>query len=374
MRRRGELKVGLVGRRAQAFVAGFRSMPECQVVAFCDLNPETLQTIADRHQISERYRDFDVMVEKDLDVVVVATPMPFLAPQSAAALTHGKHVLAEVTAAVSLDECQLLVEAVRASGRKYMMAENYCYNKPNSMIRHMVREGLFGEIYYAEGAYLHDCHSVHYDSEGNPTWRATWQVGKRGCTYGTHSLGPLLQWFDDSVATVSCQGSGVHTDPSHVMDDIVTMICKTTRGALLDVRLDMQSHRPHNMTHYVLQGTKGAYHSARRRGEPNLIWLEGRSPDAQTWQSLEEYESEFLPEPWRSLGPEAAQAGHGGGDYFVVRDFAQSILNDTTPPIDVYRALDFTVPGLVSEESIARGGVPLPVPDFRALSNTPSQR
>jgi hypothetical protein len=121
------------------------------------------------------------------------------------------------------------------------------------------------------------------------------------------------------------------------------------------------------MTHYVLQGTKGAYQSARRPGEPNLVWLEGHSPDKELWQDLAEYESEYLPEPWRSLGEQATHAGHGGGDFFVARDWIASIVDDTDLTVDVYRALDFTVPGLVSEESIVRGGVPLDVPDFREV-------
>lgn len=41
--------------------------------------------------------------------------------------------------------------------------------------------------------------------------------------------------------------------------------------------------------------------------------------------------------------------------------------NDTTPPIDVYATMDFTVPGLVSEQSIANGGIPVKVPDFREM-------
>ena len=55
------------------------------------------------------------------------------------------------------------------------------------------------------------------------------------------------------------------------------------------------------------------------------------------------------------------------GEYFKVRDFIDSIINDTTPPIDVYTAMDFTAPGLVSEESIANGGTPVEVPDFRKI-------
>ena len=371
MRSRRQLKLGLAGRRAEAFIAGIRSMPEATIVAFCDVNPETLEAIATRHEIPWRFRDFDEMLSRDLDAVIVATPMQFHVPQSVAALKAGKHVLSEVTAAVSLSECQPLVDTVTSSRLTYMLAENYCYTRSNMLVGAMVREGLFGDVYYAEGAYIHDCHSIQYDRDGRATWRTIWQVGRNGCTYGTHSLGPVLSWLDERVATVSCLGSGVHTEPAHRMDDTVTMLCKTASGTLIDVRLDMQSHRPHNMTHYVLQGTRGAYQSARRKGEPNLVWIEGRSPSPDDWQVLDEYEEEFLPEPWRSLGAVATSAGHGGGDFFVVRDFIQSILAGTPPPIDVYRALDFTVPGLVSEESIAQGGVPISVPDYRPRRSPP---
>jgi predicted dehydrogenase len=360
------LRIGIVGKRGAAFVAGFRSLPDVHVAAYCEIDRDTLQTVSDRLEIPSRFRVFDEMLESDLDAVVIATPMQLHVPQSIAALRRGKHVLSEVTAAVSLDECADLVRAVEECQLTYMLAENYCYTRPNVLVRALARDGLFGDLYYAEGAYIHDCHAVHYDAQGRPTWRTVWQVGRNGCTYGTHSLGPVLNWLDDRLVSVTCLGSGVHTERSHKMDDTVTMLGKTSRGGLVNVRVDMQSHRPHNMTHYALQGTHGAYQSARRSGEPNLIWIEGRSPAREAWQDLSEYEEQFLPEPWRVLGREATSSGHGGGDFFVARDFALSILNGMPPPIDVYRALDFSVPGLVSEQSITNGGVPVPVPDFRA--------
>ena len=54
-------------------------------------------------------------------------------------------------------------------------------------------------------------------------------------------------------------------------------------------------------------------------------------------------------------------------EYFELRDFVDSILHDTQPTLDVYRALDFTVPGLVSEQSIVNGGTPVEVPNFRDI-------
>ena len=74
---------------------------------------------------------------------------------------------------------------------------------------------------------------------------------------------------------------------------------------------------------------------------------------------------------WRNPPEEALRAGHGGGDYFEVREFVDSIIDGTKPPIDVYETLDMTVPGLVSEASINQGGIPLPVPDFREVRSFP---
>ncbi len=93
-----------------------------------------------------------------------------------------------------------LVDACARSKAVYMMAENYLYNRTNALVKNMVDAGLFGEIYYAEGEYLHELSALHHMPDGSPTWRAYWQVGVNGCTYPTHSLGPCLEWVGERVA------------------------------------------------------------------------------------------------------------------------------------------------------------------------------
>ena len=139
----------------------------------------------------------------------------------------------------------------------------------------------------------------------------------------------------------------------------------------MNIRLDMLSNRPHNMTYYSLQGTNGCYEAPRGFGDGPKIWLADRSGDPNEWRSLWDFEKEFMPALWRNPPAEARRAGHGGGDYFEVAEFIQAIRTGAPPPIDLFLALDMTVPGLVSQESIARGGVPLPVPDFRAIHRFP---
>ena len=149
------------------------------------------------------------------------------------------------------------------------------------------------------------------------------------------------------------------------------MLCKMQRGGLIKIRLDMLSNRPHNLTYYSLQGTKGCYEAPRGFGDSPKIWLADYSDNPNQWRSLWDFEAEFMPEIWRKPPEEALRAGHGGGDYFEVRGFIDAIINDTRPPIDVYEAMDMTVPGLVSEESINNGGIPLPAPDFRTMQCFP---
>ncbi len=361
------LSVGLAGaRRAVSTVRGFGACPETAVTALCDVDQQALDAAADRHGIAGRFTDYAAMLDSGPDIVVVATPMQHHAPMAIAALERGIHVLCEVTAAVSLDECGRLVNAVRRSPAVYMMAENYCYMRPNVLVGAMVKAGVFGRVYFGEGEYTHELEALHFTAEGAPTWRHTWQVGRRGCTYPTHSLGPLLDWFDDRVVELSCSGSGRWTPPERRMDDATVMSCRLAGGGLVTIRVDMISKRPHCMTYYSVQGTRGCYEASRGHGAPGKVWAEGQCDSPESWRPLAEFEDEFLPEPWRNPPSEAVAAGHGGSDYFIVRDFVDAVLGRREPPVDVYRALDMTVPGLISEESIERGGVVLPVPDFRA--------
>ena len=374
------IKVGLVGaRRGPSLVAGFRAIDGVEVTAVCDTNPEFLEEQGNAHEIPNRFADYDDMLNSDVDLVVVATPMQLHVPQSLAALAAGKHVMSEVTAAVSVEQCKELlegVEAAKSSGLKYMMSENTTYLRDNVLVESMVREGVFGEIYYAEGQYIHDIKSLHYNSDGSPTWRSRWQVGVNGCTYGTHSLGPPLEWFQEKVASVVCLGTGRHTAPEHIAEDSTTMLCKTDSGALIDIRVDMLSNRPHTATYYSLQGTKGCFEGPRGLGDKPKVWLDrwGSSEarrdsidtDPYQWRPLEDLIDEFLPEMWRNPPEAALAAGHHGSDYFIARDIVDAIREDKDPRIDIYRALDYTLPGLMSEKSIALGGAPVKIPDFRS--------
>lgn len=363
-----KMNVGIVGAagRGAGFVGACRASGFFEIHAVCDTNQAALGECAERLGAREKYSDYGEMIEKsDLGAVIIGTPMNFHIPQALEAIKRGVHVLSEVPAGVSIEECRALVLACKSSKAIYMMAENYTYMLPNVVVREMVKHGLFGEPYYAEGEYLHELKELNEIT----VWRRKWQTGINGVTYCTHSLGPILQWMPgDRVVMVCCAGSGHHyKDPRgnyYENEDSCVMLCKMAKGGLVKIRLDMLSERPHAMTNYSLQGTGGAYESSRGGpGEINKVWIKSRS--RQSWQNLEEYEEEFLPAYWKEATEQAKTAGHGGGDFFEILDFADAVRRKRPCPIGIHEAMDMTLPGLVSQQSIMQKGKWLPVPDSR---------
>ncbi|KKL08662.1 hypothetical protein LCGC14_2573610, partial [marine sediment metagenome] len=362
------LNIGIVGAcgRGASFRTACEAAPGVRIHAVCDVNTEDLADAAERLGAAEQYTDYEEMLDKSkLQAVVIGTPMHLHVPQSIAALERGLHVLCEVPAGVSIDECRQLVTAAEASDAVYMMAENYCYAKPIVLIKELCRQGLFGEVYYAEGEYLHELKELNETTR----WRRKWQTGIAGITYGTHSLGPILQWMPgDRVVKVCCANSGSHhADPrgEPYAQDTATMLCKTARGALIQIRVDMISDRPHAMHSHHLQGTDGVFESSR--GGPvdrGRIWLrtlseEIRWHDLESLMAVDALAEKYLPEMWRNPPAEALTAGHGGGDFWTNLTFANAIRSGKQPFLDVYRGVAMSSVGILAWKSALADGEPI---------------
>lgn len=377
------------GRRGKNFKHALEALKgRIELAAVCDLNPEVLQLWGREHPGVKTYANYDELLDdSNIDAVLLATPMFVHAKQTVQALRAGKHVLSEVIASHTIEDSWELIEAVEESGLVYMMAENYCYMRPNMMIKHMVEHDLFGELTYAECGYVHDVRHLMHHEDGALTWRGKLTQQYRASVYPTHSIGPVAQWLKigqaggDEFAALTAFGSkgravaayfkehfGVDhpgaSDAHWQTPDSTTTVIRTKNGVLIVLRVDIQSPRPHNTTHYELQGTKGAYLSPRHAGEDPLIWLDGissgRSPlddqgNAAEWESLWKHADQWEHPAWKQLDETVRKAGHGGGDYFVLADFADSILEGKPPAIDVYDAVTWSSIFPLSMESLAQG-------------------
>lgn len=361
-----------------------------QVPALCDINEANLtratELVAQARDgakpegYSRGPEDYLRMLDRDdLDAILVGTGMQTHAPISVAAMKAGKHVLCEVAAAMTLDECWQLVDTVEATGKIYMLAENCCYWEHVMMIDRMVEESLFGELTFAECGYVHDCRSLKVKPDGSLTWRGEMIRDQAGDNYPTHNLGPVARWFGinhgNRFVSLVSRATGQRSwqaflaerlPPDHPTRrieykgaDSVSTLIQTASGALIDVRYDISSPRPAWGPYFALQGTKGSFETRTQR----QIWLEGRT-EGRKWQPLADYATEFEPPKWRQFREQAQVTGHGGADFFVIHEFLEAVRSGGPSPVDVYDAVAWSCIIPLSHNSITEGGREQEVPDF----------
>ena len=348
--------VGLVGvGRGSGYGKLFADEPRCEATAVCDISPQALERFGRELNLPDSacFADYGSFLEAKPDIVFVGTPMPFHAEQTVAALEAGCAVLSEVTAASDLAGCERIVEAVRRTNGTYMLAENCIYWHFVSEWKRMVQAGKLGEVFYAEAEYLHPIPELIYDkTTGERKWRFT----RAPLHYCTHSLGPILDITGDRVVRVSGVGQGHRMLPEAPIGgiDIQVAIMETERGMLIKLLRSSVIPRHPAIHYYGLHGTQGFVETDRGGPVgPGRVFIRGEMDRDQPMD---------VPLSDPSLPESARAGGHGTAEYSLVQDFLRTLESNGKPRIDVTRAMDMTVPGLIAHESALRGGEWLDVP------------
>jgi myo-inositol 2-dehydrogenase/D-chiro-inositol 1-dehydrogenase len=147
--RRGVLRLGFVGcgRVTESLhLPALRRLTDWQVIAGADPDPDRLGT-AKRFGIPRCYSDYRALLDDaDVDVVAVCVPPRLHATVSLAALAAGKHVFIEKPLALSLAECDQLVDYAAHSPTKVMVGFNLRWHRLIRRVRKMIQHGVLGEL------------------------------------------------------------------------------------------------------------------------------------------------------------------------------------------------------------------------------------
>ena len=347
------IRLGIWGLgRGKAFIKQCEDL-QIQVVAGCDLNEsacEDFRKICPDAYITQSEDDF---LAQDLDAVLVATYFFTHARDSIKALQAGKHVLCEVTSFFTPAEGVLLAEAVEASGKIYMLAENY--TKP--FLKQLWDEGIFGELVYAEYDYVHECRPLSYSYlYGDPVQPGntvhSWRSWLNFHYYCTHSLGPVMETTSTRPVKVSAPESRIQLPgylPVSKMGGMQPSFVTMDNGGVVRNLMGASTKDSHQKKIW------GSRAFADMSGESLEVSLGqcGRGPKIK------------LANKKTKFAELEAKAGHGGGDFWVLYNFANAILNGVKPYWDVYAACDVTLTGIMAVKSQYNGGIPVEVPDFR---------
>ena len=383
------VRVGFVGVGGMGgtHVRIFLGLEGVEIVALCDIDEDRNVEVASWVTEAGRPRpnlygrnetDFVRMCEtEDLDLVFTATPWEWHVPVCVAAMENGKHAATEVPAAYRTDDCWKMVEYAEKYQKHCLMMENCNYDRPEMMVFHMARLGLFGEILHAECGYLHDLRSIKFSETGEGLWRRAHAMVRDGNLYPTHGLGPVANVMDinrgdrfDYLVSMSSPSRGLqewaeaHYPEGHakrqeryMLGDVNTTMIKTVRGRTIYLGHDTNLPRPYSRIHMV-QGTKGLF-----QGYPHRVYVEGMSPEHR-WQDWMELREEFDHPLWKDLEALSEGAGHGGMDFIEDYRLVKCLREGKPTDMNVYDAAAISVITPLTEWSVANRSRPIDVPDF----------
>jgi predicted dehydrogenase len=327
------------------------------------------------------------LLDEDLDLVYIATPWHTHTPYAVAAMESGKHVGLEVPAAETLEECWQLVEASERTRRHCVMLENCCYDYWETLVKRMASAGLLGTLTHAECAYIHDLRQMLMSDYSEGLWRRQPHLTRTGNLYPTHGLGPVAQILGigqedafDYLISMSSLAVGLSEyrdqtlppgDPKrserYIHGDMNTSLIRTTLGRTILLQHSVVSPRPYDRL-FLIAGTRGTF-----RDYPPRLFLDGVSQHEQ-WLSLDDYREQWEDPLWKQYGEQARKlGGHGGMDYIMNYRLVQILRQGLPPDSDVYDAADWSAPGPLSDQSIARRSAPVDFPNFRRKEQRPSR-
>ncbi|UOD80616.1 Gfo/Idh/MocA family protein [Paenarthrobacter ureafaciens] len=384
-----------VGQFGGQFAHLFKLHPGVSAVYAVDELPERALAAREQWSLDGTMASFDELLASDVDAVAIFTQRWTHGPLVERALRAGKHVYSAVPMAVSEEEIERIITAVRETKLVYMMGETSYYNPATVFARKQQEAGKFGRIFYTEGDYVHDMDLGFYEAyqySGGDRWKET--ASYPPMLYPTHAIGGVLGAVPGHAVSVSCIGVKDHRNDG-VFDKDVSMFANdfSNATALFEMndggamrtnemrRVGYPSHIRESRFRYF--GTEASFEQLAtttlwqdKQGvtdvsdqvetkptmspdDPSLAGVAPELRDAFISGLAPVHEPARLPQEF--LG---APNGHEGSHQFLVDDFVTAVNKNQLPPVNAWVAARYTLPGIVAHQSALRGGERLRIRDF----------
>lgn len=357
------------------FIPIYQRHPNAVMYAICQRSADRLNEIGDCFGVEKRYTRYeDVLADPNVDFVHINSPIPDHGPMSIAALEAGKHVLCTVPMATTVEECWRIVELVRQTGLKYMMAETVVYSREFLFLQEMRRKGEFGKIQYIAASHPQDMDG----------WPEYWER-MVPMHYATHVVSPCLGLVDGRAEYVSCFGSGsireelarksgnrFAVESSHIKIKDSDIACHIWRALFDTARQYRES--------FDVYGSNRSFEWTLVAGEEHILHTAKKpEPEIASRVHVPDF-AHLLPESIRSFTGTIQDAehrsfiqggGHGGSHPHLVNEFIRALVDDRDPWPDAPTSANWTCVGICAHQSAMHGGQIVYLPEWTWTPSSP---
>lgn len=214
---------------------GFYKAPDSKLTAVMRRNGEKAKGYAARHNVSLWYDNAEALLANpDINAVYIATPPAQHKDYAIAALNAGKNVYIEKPVTLNAAECDAIIAAEKASGKKVSVAHYRRYVPCFMKMAELIRTGAIGDPVMVQLDMLQPAKSkIVTETEDN--WRVNTALSGGGLFHdlSPHQLDLMLYWFGP---VIKASGFGYNQRHFNSADDTVHGWAKLSSGVVLQGR------------------------------------------------------------------------------------------------------------------------------------------
>jgi predicted dehydrogenase len=184
-----KIRIGMVGYKfmGKAHSHAYRDLPfyfdsnvEPVLQALVGRDEAGVKAAAEKMGWASYETDWRRLIERDdIDLIDIVTPNNTHAEIAIAAAEAGKHVICEKPLAMTLEQAQRMLEAVKKNNVVHMICHNYRFAPAVQFAKKLISEGRLGKIYHMRATYLQDWIM-------DPNFPLVWRLRKEVTGSGTH--------------------------------------------------------------------------------------------------------------------------------------------------------------------------------------------
>ncbi|HEY8280518.1 MAG TPA: Gfo/Idh/MocA family oxidoreductase [Bdellovibrionota bacterium] len=211
-------KIAVVGYgfiSGKGHVPAFAKRSDVEVVAVAETNPERLEQARKDLPNARFYSDYQTLlkIEKQLDIVDIATPPYVHCEIALAAMKSGAHVLCEKPLAMNTAEAKKMLECAKAEKRVLFPCHNYKHAPVVKVIEEAIKSGKIGEV---TSVTLQTFRNTH--AKGLKEWKTDWRREKKfsgggiAMDHGSHTFYLTFSWLASLPVALTAKALKLSSD------------------------------------------------------------------------------------------------------------------------------------------------------------------
>lgn len=219
-------------------IRNFNALPECKVRYVCDKDEKRLAHMKQLYPSVEPTKEFEKIVgDKEVDAVVVATPVHLHYELAKKALEAGKHTFVEKPMTQTSEQSNELVQIAAKRKLTLMVGHTFIYSSPVRRIREIISSGDIGEIQYISSRRLN---LGLFQKDINVAW-----------DLAPHDIAIILYLLGKPPVSVNCQGKA-HINKN--IEDVTNMSLDFENGGFATIHSSWLD--PNKVREMVIVGSK----------------------------------------------------------------------------------------------------------------------